>query len=119
MGTKSETWIHCCVPNKNITGVYLTEGALKADIAACVSGIPFVAVLGVNSLRHLLSTLSQFKNLKKVFIAYDMDKFNNPDVMKAQDNLVKLLTEAGYMVQIVNWDRNYKGIDDYLVGKKK
>ena len=119
MGVKSETWIHCCVPNKDIRAVYLTEGALKADIAACVSGIPFVAVLGVNCLKHLKRTLSQFKNLKKVFVAYDMDKFDNPNVMQAQDNLVKLLTEAGYKVHIVNWDRTYKGIDDYLVGKKK
>ncbi|MBR6487488.1 MAG: DUF3854 domain-containing protein [Clostridiales bacterium] len=114
MGLKSETYVHCAIPNKDIQAAYLTEGCLKADIAAFKSGKPFLAILGVNCTKHLEGALKQFQNLKKIYIAFDMDKFENENVMHAQEQLVKLLQKMGITPEIVNWDRRYKGIDDFL-----
>lgn len=116
-GCKSETFVHCVVPNKNITAVYLTEGCLKADIAAAKSGKPFLAILGVNCQKHVEACLKSFPKLKQIYVAFDMDKFENDNVMTAQNNLCNLISRCGIKPIVVNWDRNYKGIDDYLVGR--
>ena len=118
-GCKSETFVHCVIPNKDITAAYLTEGCLKADIAAVKSGRPFLAILGVNCQKHLEKCIRQFQNLRQVYIAFDMDKFENPNVSAAQEQLCQLLKKCGITPIIVNWDRDYKGIDDFLVAKKK
>ncbi len=116
MGTKSETYVHCFVP-KNVSAVYITEGALKADVAACLSGLPVLALLGVNCTKYLKYTFSKLPNLRKVYIAFDMDKFSNENVLNAEKKLVAICIEAGLEVQIVNWNREYKGIDDYLLAQ--
>ncbi len=118
-GCKSETFVHCVIPNREITAAYLTEGCLKADIAAVKSGKPFLAILGVNCQKHLETCIKQFPNLRQVFIAFDMDKFENPNVKAAQETLCQLLKKNGVQPVVVNWDRDYKGIDDFLVAREK
>ena len=60
--------------------VYITEGALKGDIAHAVSGETFVCVPGVNQYVNLEPFLRRMKELgsRQVYDAYDMDKFLRP-----------------------------------------
>ena len=60
--------------------VYITEGALKGDIAHAVSGKTFVCVPGVNQYVNLEPFLRRMKELGslQVYDAYDMDKFLRP-----------------------------------------
>lgn len=118
-GCKSETYVHCIGMNPDTEVCYLTEGALKADVAYALSGIPFLSVLGVKCIKHLPKYLRSYPNLKTVYICYDMDKFENPNVMQAQDELCRLLKDNGIAPVVLNWDRSFKGIDDYLLARKK
>ena len=78
MGTKAEVYVHCITPKReDVRAVYITEGALKADIAASISRIPFIALQGVNCTKFLGKTLKQFPKLKTAYLAFDMDKFEN------------------------------------------
>lgn len=60
--------------------VYVTEGALKGDIAHAISGKTFVCVPGVNQYVNLEPFLRKMKELgsRQVYDAYDMDKFLRP-----------------------------------------
>lgn len=60
--------------------VYVTEGALKGDIAHAVSGKTFVCVPGVNQYVNLEPFLQEMKKLgsRQIYDAYDMDKFLPP-----------------------------------------
>lgn len=116
MGTKSEVYVHFVGPKKEeVHAIYVTEGALKADIAACISRIPFIALQGVNCTKFLAETLKQFPNLKTCYLAFDMDKFENENVLKAEKKLIEIIQKQNITPKVVNWDRKYKGIDDYLV----
>lgn len=118
-GCKSQTYVHCIGMKPDTKACYLTEGALKADVAHALSGIPFLSVLGVKCLKHLPKYLKSYPLLKTVYICYDMDKFTNSNVMQAQKELVELLKDNGINPIILNWNREYKGIDDYLLMKKE
>lgn len=116
MGTKSEVYVHFVGPKReDVRAIYVTEGALKADIAACISRIPFIALQGVNCTKFLADTLKKFPNLKTCYLAFDMDKFENENVLNAEKKLIEIIKKAGITPKVVNWDRKYKGIDDYLV----
>lgn len=101
--------------------VILTEGPLKADIISQYTGLPVLAIPGVNAISLLERALYDLKNagLRKILIAFDMDLYENIHVQNALDRLKNML--AAYRIphsQLV-WDKNYKGLDDYLVANKK
>lgn len=106
--------------------VWLTEGALKADIAVDhiarafdvnEVGDTMLAVAGINSWRTILPVLFQM-GVKRVNIAFDMDAITNPYVRQAYEALLKELPEAGYEVHVALWNiRSGKGIDDILCKK--
>ncbi len=50
-GCKAECWTH--ISGTPAQTVLLTEGPMKADIITFITGLPVVAVPGVNSLNHL------------------------------------------------------------------
>mgnify|MGYP004572671907 CR=1 FL=1 len=101
--------------------VNLTEGALKADVAAYLSGRQFIAILGVNDIKDLKHELMFLKKggCKNINICFDMDYQTNPNVAKALRKLQALIAEAGLNIRNITWDKTYKGIDDYLLAAKK
>ncbi|MGH2331799.1 DUF3854 domain-containing protein [Thermoanaerobacter mathranii] len=98
--------------------VVITEGPLKADVAHYLSRLTFVSVPGVTAIKGIEVVL---KNLgaKRIYIAFDMDLLTNKAVQKAKEKLEKKLIEAGFEVRTKTWSREYKGIDDYLLAKKR
>ena len=112
------TWVHI-VGDISSDSAYLTEGALKADVASVLSGgAMFIAVPGVNAAKCLPDTLSQL-NIKKVYEAFDMDKQVNNHVRKALKNIYNILNMYGIEVQTCTWNPWYKGIDEYFLYRKQ
>lgn len=98
--------------------VIITEGPLKADIAHYLSRYTFVSVAGVTAIKGIEEVLRAL-GAEKVYIAYDMDLLTNKGVQIAKAKLEEKLKAAGFKVYTKTWDPAYKGIDDYLLAKKK
>ncbi len=91
----------------------VTEGALKADIAASRLGCPVLGVAGVANYTGIIQTLKSL-GVKEVVLAYDMDKVSNIMVKHHAGELAKALLGAGLKVYESSWPIKYKGIDDFL-----
>ena len=70
--------------------IYVTEGALKWQIAHFLSGKPFVATAGVNQqkeLEILFQRLQRESQCKMIIDAFDMDDDTNEHVRRGHQNL--------------------------------
>lgn len=116
-GTATKAFVHMAYNIHNdVSEIILTEGALKADVVAYLSGKSTLSVPGVNSTRFLPQALHDLKRngLKKICIAFDMDMYANENVYKAFCRLKNLLREADVSFSKYEWPMQYKGFDDYL-----
>lgn len=116
-----------------VSDVYITEGALKSDVASAILDrmqpnkqhlfLGLTGVQNVSQLENELKLLANF-NLKKVNLCVDMDYLTNKNVQKALENIKKIITGVCYKdingneipltCSVVNWNPEYKGIDDFL-----
>ena len=108
--------------------VYLTEGALKADIAhyfTCLDNHKKFAFLAIPGVNHTSMIREVFPKLKKmgvttVYDCFDMDKVGNDEVecnlyvRKAIGKIRELAFENGLWWKPLTWN-NGKGIDDHLL----
>lgn len=96
--------------------VIVTEGPLKADIAASFLEIPIIGVAGVGNWRPALEFLRTMWP-RRVIIAYDADGAENPTVRDQEQVFGRALKQEGMTVKLLRWDRaKGKGIDDLLLG---
>ena len=97
--------------------VRLTEGALKADVAAALSGLPTVGAAGL-AWRPALDAL-QALGCKTVRLAFDADALDNAHVARALSDCCEAAGAAGLAVEMERWDKgDGKGIDDLLAAGK-
>lgn len=96
--------------------VYVTEGALKANIAHSFSGKTFAAVAGVSHYEALRPIFAQLKQngTTDIVEAYDMDKETNPHVEQGCLKMLEIAEEMGLQVHRLRWNKEFKGIDDWL-----
>lgn len=107
--------------------LYITEGAVKADIIHIITGWPVIAVPGVNGLSELEKLLPYLKQIgvKKIVNLFDMDYLTNENVQKAQKSLEQMVRGAGMDYERETWEtevpnhKPLKGYDDYLVYHKR
>jgi len=103
--------------------VELTEGALKGDVAHTLSGHhwAFICLLGVSNYGQLPKALEYLKKhgTKRINICFDMDYLTNTNVQSSLDKVKKIITDAGLTWEWIKWDRKYKGVDDWLLARKK
>lgn len=101
--------------------IYLTEGPLKAYIAAFKSNKTFAAVAGVNNQKPLNAFLRELKaNGTKVIVdCFDSDCIHNEYVEKARRKLAQKVVYNGLEYIRMEWNQAYKGIDDYLLNVPK
>lgn len=98
--------------------VRLTEGALKADVATSLSGLPTVGVPGVGNWKSAIAALKAL-GAKTVRLAYDADWKVKKEVARALVDCYRALIAAGFIVAIETWDEaDGKGIDDVLAAGK-
>lgn len=114
-GSAAETFAHF-VGSPEIT-VLLTEGPLKADIIHRFTGLPVIAIPGVNCLNNLKPMLEKLWKIgvRKIKTAFDMDYKKNSNVQDAYVKLILCLQEYGFEVERLVWDENFKGFDDFLL----
>lgn len=115
-GVKARSWAH--ITKNRGAEIVITEGPLKADVAAKLSGATFIGLPGVNAVKELETTLQELKLPKNsvVYIAYDMDKKKNIQVLNAEKKVVEKIEEIGLVSKVIEWDyEKGKGIDDYLL----
>ena len=101
--------------------VYFTEGGLKADIAHCLSHKTFIAIAGVTQYKVIPILFSQLKKngVKRVVDSYDADCKYNQNVEIARQKLKGYALKAGLEYYRMEWDEQWKGIDDYLLAHPK
>lgn len=114
-GTSSGSPIHYA-GNFTDKVVYVTEGALKGDIAHFLSGKSFLCVAGVNQYSSLDTALPllKAKGITTIVECYDMDKYTNVNVERGSLKLIEKANELGFEVHRLKWNDKYKGIDDFL-----
>lgn len=97
--------------------VFLTEGALKADIASALSGSPYIALTGINNISQLPEELEFLKEhgTKRIMIAVDMDYRTKPEVASALKSITEMIGASGLAGTRMEWDGRFKGIDDWLL----
>lgn len=126
-GTSSQSPAHFVGNPCDEQAVFVTEGALKADIASALSGRTFIAVAGTGCITSLKEPFEILKRngITKVYEALDMDKTVNVNVSKAAKKLTGMINEFGFKTKTTkwSWDKNKpdenKGIDDMLLAKEK
>ena len=98
--------------------VLLIEGPLKAYIVNAVTGSNLISVPGVNALKMVFQPLQEMLplGLRTVYIAYDMDAETNSDVKKQLNRVRENLDSLGIPQKTLEWDHDYKGLDDYVTG---
>ncbi|MGB9879996.1 MAG: DUF3854 domain-containing protein [Anaerolineae bacterium] len=116
-GVGAKARFHVARAGRNDGTVWITEGPLKADIAASKLGRTFVAVPGVQCWRSsgLIGALKR-ERVRVVVLAYDMDAVLNPHVESAALELGSALEQAGIHAVYAWWRiEEGKGIDDVLL----
>lgn len=114
-GCGAEGWTHLAgIPQNEMI---LTEGPMKADVIAYLTGQAVLAVPGVNALAHLEITLRYLKKsgVEHLMTAFDMDFLKNPHVKNGYRELTYLLSDMEYQFGTYLWDPAYKGLDDYVL----
>lgn len=96
--------------------VVIIEGPLKAYIVNHITGLNIISVPGVSALTKVPSALQSMSSmgLRKAYIAYDMDSYENKSVAEQLERLRDLLRSLKIDNATLCWDRSYKGLDDYV-----
>ena len=119
-GTSSNAPLHYTRPDllRDSHEVWLTEGALKAEIASfLLGGAAIIAAAGVTHFPQNFpaSLKAQYPKLKTTIVVFDNDWWVKPPVKAAHQRLRSALAQAGFQVITRTWPTNFKGIDDYLL----
>jgi len=119
-GVSSGSPVHF-VGDPNARVVYVTEGALKANIAHVLMGRTFVATGGAgctSQLGELFAFLSR-NGTEEIIEAQDMDKYSNQGVGAGASKVYLLAKEHGMACRRLTWNPNYKGIDDWQLALRQ
>jgi hypothetical protein len=102
---------------RDALSVTLTEGALKAQIAAFLLNQPVIGNSPSGYAENFGSNLkANFPKLKTVYCAFDSDFTKNEHVRSALFRLTSRLEQAGFDARVRTWPPELgKGIDDYLL----
>lgn len=101
----------------DISEIWITEGPIKADIAAIKLSRTVLAVAGVGNWPGVIPILSDLRPAR-VVVAFDRDNITNQAVKLHTDNLISYLINCGICTYEATWNPDYKGIDD-LLNKKE
>jgi hypothetical protein len=122
MGSSSKSPLHFVNVNmiQATNEIYITEGALKADVIGELASVGVVAMAGVKNVKAemLVEALRiLFPELRRAVIAFDMDFQTNKVVEKALSEMeTELQKWKGLEIETLVWDlRDGKGFDDYLL----
>lgn len=110
----------CHVAPGSGTEVWVTEGPLKADLAADRLGVPVLGLAGVTTWRRALPLLEALRT-STVILAFDQD-IRPATQRTVEDQARRLETacrNAGWTVRRATWSAEYKGLDDALAANTR
>lgn len=123
-GTKVSVPLHFARPEliPASPDILLTEGGLKATVAARLLGLPFIAAGGVVQWGEGFA--ERFKRDfpgKRAVLCFDSDWRSNRDVRRALERLMAELGEAGVRYVVRSWPDypDCKGIDDLALAQRE
>ena len=64
-----------------------------------------------------IPTWSVFTIRRSSYLSFDMDASTNKSVAQARDRVMTDGLAAGFAMELIQWDGQYKGIDDFLLEK--
>ena len=105
--------VHVAGPVSVTCEIWITEGPIKADIAALKLGRVVLAVPGVSNWPGVIPIIRELKP-ERVIISFDMDKNQNAAVRLHMDTLTACLIRRGVRTFEADWDNQFKGLDDLL-----
>lgn len=119
MGVTSGSPVHF-VGDPSARTVYITEGALKADIAHFLMNRTFAAVAGANNLMQLdpLFAILANNGSRLIMEAHDMDKYRNKQIEKGASKIYGMAQKYKMECKRLTWNPNYKGVDDWQYALK-
>lgn len=104
------------VGNPDSKVIYMTEGAMKADIVNALSGKTVGAVAGAGQTGKFEAFFTQLWSLgfRVVIEAYDMDRLANPQVERGALTMLLTAHKLGFETHRLrwNWTDATKGLDD-------
>jgi len=120
MGVTSGSPVHF-VGDPFARTVYVTEGALKADIAHCLMNRSFCAVAGANNLSQLdpVFAVLSHNGTKLIVEAHDMDKYRNEMIEKGASKIYIMAHKYRMESRRLTWNPNYKGVDNWQLALKQ
>lgn len=98
--------------------IIITEGAKKAG-AVLSQEIAAISLPGVTTggkhgrLKPSLELYARYG--RSIYLAFDRDLLQKQQVRQALHNLGRMLADKGAMIYVLEWNDDYKGIDDWLV----
>ncbi|TWU39120.1 hypothetical protein Q31b_42030 [Novipirellula aureliae] len=115
------TIVHFALPAKvdidSADTVRFTEGPLKADVAASLSGVRTIGVAGVGNWKHAIDAIES-SGSQRLLLAFDADHATNKDVAKSIAESYEYFSGDGSPIQSVaieTWPADQgKGVDDAL-----
>jgi hypothetical protein len=125
---------HIALPTEDRTdgqrwsGIWLTEGILKAEVVAYKLGVVAVGALGTGALRQALPVVAETARRwhkdatlfsAPIVLAPDADAREKLGVAKAFWEVAKHLQREGFSVAFALWSPKFKGIDDALLAGEK
>lgn len=120
MGASSGSPVHF-VGDPCARVVYVTEGALKADIAHALTGRTFLATIGANNTAGLEPFFAALEKngTEEIIEAEDMDKYRNKAVGSGASKVYAMAKKHGFACRRLTWNPRYKGIDDWQLAMRK
>jgi hypothetical protein len=97
--------------------VWVTEGALKADIASLKLKRIVLAVAGVGNWAGVIPIVKALRP-ERVIVAYDMDRNTNKTVRCYEVELIRALLRLKVKVFEASWNQSSKGLDDFILSQE-
>lgn len=94
--------------------ITITEGAMKADLAFRISGIPFIGFPGVSVVITVLAEIIPLLKdigVHTIAIAYDMDRVTNINVSECLYKVKQFIISQGMNCQEVTWSKEIVNLD--------
>lgn len=121
-GPSAASVVHVPVAARALRGtatrLVITEGELKADVSTALLGEPVVSIPGVG-MWAAGNHLAVAWGARTVAVAFDMDAILNARVALARKLLHDELRRDGFDARLWRWDSRFKGLDDYLVARRR
>jgi phage/plasmid primase-like uncharacterized protein len=100
------------------TRIWVTEGALKADLAAHFLGAVVVGAASTCCWKPVPAVLDEL-GAKEAILAFDRDQATNPAVGRAAEEFEEAIKKKGIGVLTAAWPPEWKGVDDALAAGAK